>query len=54
VLDLMLVSPAMTEEVINWAIDDDYAIGSDHEVIHFQIQSIHPDVETAPPPPNHA
>jgi hypothetical protein len=53
VLDLMLASPAMTEEVINWAVDDDYATGSEHEVIRFQIQSMHPDVETTPPP-NHA
>jgi hypothetical protein len=31
----MLASLAMREEVINWAIYDDYATGSDHEVIRF-------------------
>jgi hypothetical protein len=35
VLDLTLASPAMSEEVVNWALDTDQATGSDHKVIRF-------------------
>jgi hypothetical protein len=45
VLDLTIAAPAMAREVTNWAIDEDNAMGSDHEVIYFQIESLHPDVE---------
>jgi hypothetical protein len=50
VIDLTLASPAMMEEVGNWAIDDELATGSDHEVIRFDIQTVHPDIEPTPPP----
>jgi hypothetical protein len=43
VLDLTLALPAMSEEVVNWAIDTDQATGSDHEVMWFQVISTHPD-----------
>jgi hypothetical protein len=52
VLDLTLASPAMSEEVVNWAIDTDQAIGYDHEVIRFQVISTHPDGETPTPEPH--
>jgi hypothetical protein len=45
VLDLTLAAPAMAGEITNWAIDDEQATGSDHDVIRFQIQSLHPDLE---------
>jgi hypothetical protein len=45
VLDLTIAAPAVAREVTNWAIDEDNARGSDHEVIRFQIESLHPDVE---------
>jgi hypothetical protein len=45
VLDLTIAAPAVAREVTNWAIDEDNATGSDHEVIRFQIESLHPDVE---------
>jgi hypothetical protein len=48
VLDLTLASPSMVREVSAWAIDDGIATGLDHEVICFQINSLHPD-HTAPP-----
>jgi hypothetical protein len=35
----------MAGEMTNWAIDDEQATGSDHDVIRFQIQSLHPDLE---------
>jgi exonuclease III len=51
ILDLMLVMPHMAEEIRNWAIDDEQATGSDHEVIQFQVVSLHPDVEVTPHKP---
>jgi hypothetical protein len=45
VLDLTIASPAVAREVTNWAMDDENPIGSDHEVIRFQITSLHPDAE---------
>jgi hypothetical protein len=45
VLDLTLATPSMTPEVTNWAVDEDLATGSDHEVIRFQIISLHPDAD---------
>jgi hypothetical protein len=52
ILDYTLALPAMSEEVINWAIDTDQATGSDHEVIRFQVISTHPDAETPTPEPH--
>jgi hypothetical protein len=48
VLDLTIAAPAVAREVTNWAIDEDNATGSDHKVIHFQIESLHPDIERTP------
>jgi hypothetical protein len=47
-LDLTIAAPAVAREVTNWASDEDNAMGSDHEVICFQIESLHPDVERTP------
>jgi hypothetical protein len=52
VLALTLASLAMTDEVANWAVDDEQATGSDHKVIRFQAQSMHPDLETTTPQPH--
>jgi hypothetical protein len=38
----------VAREVMNWAIDEENAMGSDHEVIRFQIESLHPDIDHAP------
>jgi hypothetical protein len=35
VLDLTLASAEIMEEVTNWAIDNEHAMGSEHEVIYF-------------------
>jgi hypothetical protein len=51
VLDLMLAMPHMAEEITNWVIDDKQATRSDHEVIWFQVISLHPDVEVTPHKP---
>jgi hypothetical protein len=51
VLDLMLAMPQMAAEITNWAIDDEQATRSDHEVIQFQVVSMHPDVEVTPHEP---
>ena len=37
VLDLAFSSPAVTALISNWAIDEDNASGSDHELISFEI-----------------
>jgi hypothetical protein len=47
VLDLTIASPAVAREVTNWAVDDENTTGSDHEVIRFQITSLHPDTEVS-------
>jgi hypothetical protein len=47
VLDITLAAPAMANEIVNWAIDDEQGTGSDHEVIRFQVISQHPDLPTA-------
>jgi hypothetical protein len=47
VLDLTIASPAVAREVTNWAVDDEHTTGSDHEVIRFQITSLHPDTEVS-------
>jgi hypothetical protein len=52
ILDMMLAMPHMAEEITNWAIDEEQATRSDHEVIRFQVVSLHPDVEVTPT--NHA
>jgi hypothetical protein len=41
----------MAEEITNWAIDDQQATRSDHEVIQFQVISLHPNVEVTPHEP---
>jgi hypothetical protein len=51
ILDLTLATPHMAEEITNWAIDDEQATGSDHEVIRFQVVSMHPNVEVTPHEP---
>jgi hypothetical protein len=51
VLALTIASPAVAREVTNWAADDENPIGSDHEVIRFQITSLHPDMEVSMGPP---
>jgi hypothetical protein len=51
VLDLTIASPAVAREVTNWAADDKNPTGSDHEVIRFQITSLHPDMEVSMGPP---
>jgi hypothetical protein len=48
VLDQMLATPHMAKEITNCAIDNEQATGSDHEVIRFQVISLHPDVEVTP------
>jgi hypothetical protein len=45
VLDLMITAPAVAREVMNWAIEEDNTMGSDHEVICFQIGSLYLDIE---------
>jgi hypothetical protein len=51
VLDLTIASPAMAREVMDWAMDDANPTGSDHEVITFQITSLHPDMDITTSPP---
>jgi hypothetical protein len=51
VLDLTIASPAVAREVTNWAVDDENPTGSDHEVIRFQVTSLHPDTEVSTGPP---
>jgi hypothetical protein len=46
ILDLTLATPHMAEEITNWAIDDEQATGSDHEVIRF-----HTPYSNSDPPP---
>jgi hypothetical protein len=51
-LDLMLVMPYIAEEITNWAIGDKQATKSNHEVIQFQVVSLHPNVEVTPHEPH--
>ena len=39
ILDLAFSSPPVTSLISNWAIDEDNASGSDHEIIKFEITS---------------
>jgi hypothetical protein len=48
VLDLMIAVPALAMEVTNWAINEENAMGSNHKVICFQMESLHPDIDHAP------
>jgi hypothetical protein len=45
VIDLMIAVPAVAREVTDWAIDEDYPTSSDHEVVRFNIVTLHPDAE---------
>jgi hypothetical protein len=45
VIDLMIAAPAVAREVIDWAIDEDYLTGSDHEVVRFNVVTLHPDAK---------
>jgi hypothetical protein len=45
VIDLMIAVPAVAREVTDWAIDEDHPTGSDHEVVRFNIVTLHPDAE---------
>jgi hypothetical protein len=38
--------------VSNWAIDEENPTGSDHEVVTFQITSLHPDADFMSPEPH--
>jgi hypothetical protein len=51
VLDLTLATPAVAREVSNWAVDEENPTGSDHEVVLFQISTLHPDAEHETPEP---
>jgi hypothetical protein len=52
VLDLMLAAPAVAREVSNWAVDEENPSVSNHEVILFQIATLHPDAEDETPEPH--
>jgi hypothetical protein len=45
VLDLMLTTLVVAREVSNWAVDKENPTGSNHEVILFQISTLHPNAE---------
>jgi hypothetical protein len=45
VIDLTIAAPAVAREVTDWAIDEDHLTGSDHEVVRFNIVTLHPDAE---------
>jgi hypothetical protein len=52
VLDLTIAAPSVAREVSNWAIDEENQTGSDHEVVTFQITSLHPDADFMSPEPH--
>jgi hypothetical protein len=45
VIDPTIAAPAVAREVMDWAIDEDHPTGSDHEVVRFNIVTLHPDTE---------
>jgi hypothetical protein len=45
VIDLTIAVPAVAREVTDWAIDEDHLTGSDHEVVRFNIVTLHPDAK---------
>jgi hypothetical protein len=51
VLDLTIATPSVAREVSNWAIDKENPTSSDHEVVIFQITSLHPDTDFTSPEP---
>jgi hypothetical protein len=48
----MIATLSVGREVSNWAIDEENMTGSDHEVITFQITSLHPDADFMSPKPH--
>jgi len=52
-IDLTFVSPQVEEDVINWAIDDEAATGSDHATIRFQLISHNSHVPLPASQPRH-
>jgi hypothetical protein len=51
VLDLLIAAPSVAREVSNWAIDEENPTGSNHEVVTYQITSLHPDADITSPEP---
>jgi hypothetical protein len=49
VLDLTLASLIIVWEATNYVVDDTPAIGSDHEVIHFEVMITIPNPTIATP-----
>jgi hypothetical protein len=45
VIDLTIAVPAVAREITDWAIDEDYLTGSDHEVVPFNIVTLYPDAK---------
>jgi hypothetical protein len=52
VLDLTIAALLVAREVSNWAINKQNLTGSDHEVVTFQITSLHPDADFTSPEPH--
>jgi hypothetical protein len=47
----MIAALSVAREVSNWAIDEENPTSSDHEVVTFQITSLHPNADFTSPEP---